>query len=351
MRRALWTVNVATACVIFLGSAAFSQSAPFYQGKTLRIIVASATGAGNDLRTRLFARHAPKHISGRPQIVVENMPGAGGLRARNYIYGIAKPDGMTIAQILRGTAFQQAIGDPEVRYKADRFHWLGNLTTGAAVCIIRLDRGGLDLKEAVKRSAEHQLRNAESGVTSTGAVIATLVREFTGLNLKVVTGYAGGSAIDLAIERGEADMRCGLVWSSAKARHRDWFERLGSKQPFASVLVQISENRIRELADVPTLIELAPDPAWRGVAEAITYTYENAYPMLTPPGVPADLVATLRKAFWATVHDPEYLAEGKRMGFVEDEPLPGEKVQKTIKQILDVPDEAKGRLRRVMGLK
>jgi tripartite-type tricarboxylate transporter receptor subunit TctC len=117
------------------------------------------------------------------------------------------------------------------------------------------------------------------------------------------------------------------------------------------VLVQISENRIRELADVPTLIELAPDPAWRGVAEAITYTYENAYPMLTPPGVPADLVATLRKAFWATVHDPEYLAEGKKLGFIDDEPLPGEKVQKTIKQILDIPDEAKGRLRKLLGMK
>lgn len=351
MRRVFSIFGLATVCLVFLANTGFSQSAPFYQRKTLRIIVASATGAGNDLRTRLFARHAPKHIPGRPDIVVENMPGAGGLRARNYVYSIAKPDGLMIAQILRGTAFQEAIGDPEVRYKADRFNWLGNLTTGAAVCIVRLDRGGENLKEAVKRSAEHQLRNAESGVTSTGAVVASLLREFTGLNLNVVTGYAGGSAIDLAIQRGEADMRCGLVWSSAKARHKDWFKRLGSKEPFASVLVQISENRLQELSDVPTLIELAHDPAWRSVAEAITYTYENAYPMLTPPGVPGELVATLRKAFWATVHDPEYLAEGKKLGFLDDEPLPGEKVQKTIKQILDIPDEAKGRLRKLLGMK
>jgi tripartite-type tricarboxylate transporter receptor subunit TctC len=337
--------------LMFHGGAALAQPHPFYKGKTLQIVVASATGAGNDLRTRLFARHAPKHIPGKPDIVVQNMPGAGGLRARNFLYNIAKPDGLTIAQILRGTAFQEAIGDPEVRYKAERFQWLGNLTTGAAVCIVRMDRGGRNLKEAIKRSANGQLRNAESGSTSTGAVVATLVKEFTGLNLKVVTGYSGGSAIDLAIERGEADMRCGLVWSSAKARHGDWFERLGSKEPFAAVLVQISENRLRDLSDVPTLIELAPDPNWRGVAEAITFTYENAYPMLAPPELTSQLVGILRKAFWATVHDPEYIAEGKKMGFVDDEPLPGEKVQKMIKQILDVPEESKARLRKLLELK
>ncbi|HWP59836.1 MAG TPA: tripartite tricarboxylate transporter substrate-binding protein [Candidatus Acidoferrales bacterium] len=327
-----------------------AQPEPFYKGKTLQIVVGSATGAGNDMRTRLFARHLPKHLPGAPNVIVQNMPGAGGLRARNYVYNIVKPDGLTIAQILRGTAFQEAIGDPEVKYKADRFNWLGNLTADSAVCIARIDRAGTNLKEAIRRAAESQLRNAESGSTSTGAVIATLVREFTGLNLKVVTGYAGGSAIDLAIERGEADMRCGLVWSSAKTRHGDWFRELGSKTPFAAPLVQISENRLRDLPDVPTLIELAPDRSWRGVAEAITFTYENAYPMLAPPGVPDELVALLRKAFWATVHDPEYRAEAKKMKFLDDEPVPGEKVQKIVKQILEIPDEAKTRLRKLLGL-
>jgi tripartite-type tricarboxylate transporter receptor subunit TctC len=351
MRLSIYVINAVMLCLTFLGGTALSQSDSFYKGKTLQIVVASATGAGNDLRTRLFARHAPRYIPGKPDIVVQNMPGAGGLRARNYLYNIAKPDGLTIAQILRGTAFQEAIGDPEVRYKSDRFHWIGNLTTGAAVCIVRMDRGGRNLKEAIDRSANNQLRNAESGNTSTGAVIAVLVKEFTGLNLKVVTGYSGGSAIDLAIERGEADMRCGLVWSSAKARHGDWFKRLGSKEPFAAVLVQISENRLRDLADVPTLVELAPDSSWRGVAEAITFTYENAYPMLAPPEVPNQVAEILRKAFWATVHDPEYNAEGKKMGFVDDEPLPGEKVQKMIKQILDIPDESKARLRKLLNLK
>jgi tripartite-type tricarboxylate transporter receptor subunit TctC len=340
-----------TLCFLISSGTALSQADPFYKGKTLQIVVASATGAGNDIRTRQFARHAPKHIPGKPEIIVKNMPGAGGLRARNYVYNLAKPDGFTIAQILRGTAFQEAIGDPEVRYKADRFNWLGNLTTGAAVCIIRVDRGGKNLKEAVKRAASNQLRNGESGGTTTGAIIATLVREFTGLNLKVVTGYAGGSSIDLAIERGEVDMRCGLVWSSAKARNGDWFKRQGGKEPFAAVLLQISENRLPDLVDVPTLIEIAPDPNWRGVAEAITFTYENAYPMLTPPGVPAEVVGILRKAFWATVHDPEYIAEGKKLGFVEDEPLPGDKVQKMIKQILDIPEESKSRLRKLLELK
>jgi tripartite-type tricarboxylate transporter receptor subunit TctC len=278
------------------------------------------------------------------------MPGGGGLRARNYLYNVVKPDGLTIAQILRGTELQEAVGDPGVKYKADRFHWIGNLTTGDAICVVRIDRGGNTLQEAIKRASQSPLRNAESGGSSIGAVAALLVKQFTGLNLNVVAGYEGGSAIDLAIERGEADMRCGLIWSSAKARHADWFKQLGSKNPFAAVIVQIAENRLPELPEVPTLLELAPDRSWRAVAEGITFTYENAYPMLGPPGLPDGVVKILRKAFWDTVSDPEYIAESKKAGFADDQPVSGEKVQRTVKQILDIPEEGKARLRKLLGL-
>jgi tripartite-type tricarboxylate transporter receptor subunit TctC len=332
------------------GGSAVAQTEGFYKGKNLLIIVASGPGAGNDLQTRIFARHAPKYLPGNPNIIVENMPGAGGLRARNHLYNLVKPDGFTIAQILRGTELQEAIGDPNVKYKSDRFNWLGNLTTGDAICAARIDRAGLTLEEAAKRSAANPLRNAESGTTSIGAVAALLIKEFAGVNLNVVTGYSGGSAIDLAIERGEADMRCGLIWSSAKARHSDWFKQLGAKKPFATVLVQIADKRLPELADVPTLVELAPDPTWRAVAETITFTYENAYPMLAPPGMADPLVKMLRKAFWDTVQDPQYIAESKKAGFADNEPLPGDRVQAVATRILAVPDEAKTRLKKLLGM-
>jgi len=224
------------------------------------------------------------------------------------------------------------------------------LTSDAAICMVRIDRGGRTLKETIQRSAENQLRNAESSSSSPGAAIALLLKEFTGINLKVVAGYAGGSAIDLAIERGEADMRCGLIWSSARARHSQWIKELGSKNPFAAVITQIAEKRESDLPDVPTLIELAPDPSWRAVAEAITFTYVNAYPMLAPPGINEGLVKILRKAFWDTVRDPQYLSEAKKTGFIDDEPVQGERVQSTKKQILNISDEAKTRLRRLLGL-
>lgn len=342
------------AILALLGASIASRSvfaqAGFYQGKDLLIVVASGPGAGNDLRTRLFARHAAKHLPGKPNIIVENMPGAGGLRARNHLYNIVKPDGFTIAQILRGTAFQEMLGDPGVKYKADRFNWLGNLTAGEAICAARIDRAGNTLEEAVKRSAMTPVRDAESGGTSIGAIVALLLKEFTGIKLNVVSGYPGGSAIDLAIERGEADMRCGLVWSSAKARHADWFKELGSTKPFASVIVQISEKRLRDLPNVPTLSELATDSSWRSVAEAVTFTYQNAYPMLGPPGLPKDIVDMLRKAFWETVKDPEYVADSEKAGFTNDEPIPGDKVQEIIKQILGVPVESKARLKKIVGL-
>jgi tripartite-type tricarboxylate transporter receptor subunit TctC len=350
MRRTVLVAAVAVFGAIAAGHWAFAQTEGFYKGKTLQIIVASGPGAGNDIQTRIFARHAPKYLPGNPNIIVENMAGAGGLRARNHVYNLVKPDGFTIAQIIRGTELQEAIGDPGVKYKSDRFNWLGNLSTGDAVCVARIDRAGLTLQEAVKRSAASQLRNAESGSTTIGAVAALLIKEFAGINLKVVSGYAGGSAMDLAIERGEADMRCGLIWSSAKARHADWFKELGSKKPFASVIVQIADKRLPELGDVPTLTELAPDPNWRAVAETITLTYENAYPMLAPPGMSDGLVKMLRKGFWDTVQDPQYIAELKKAGFGDNEPLPGERVQGVVKRILEIPDEAKTRLRKLLGI-
>jgi len=350
MTRWLHSVTATVLCSMLMIGLAQAQPDAFYKGKTLRIIVGSPPGAGNDMRTRLFARHAPKHLPGKPEIVVENMGSAGGQIARNYLFNVAKPDGLTIAQIIRGTELQEAVGAPEVKYKAERFHWLGNLTSDAAICMVRIDRGGSTLRETVQRSLDNQLRNAESSSSSPGAVVALLLKEFIGLNLKVVTGYAGGSAIDLAIERGEADMRCGLVWSSARARHANWIKELGSKKPFTAVIVQIAEKRVADLPDVSTLIELAPDTSWRAVAEAITLTYENAYPMLAPPGMPDGLVKLLRKAFWDTVHDPQYTSEAKKTGFLDDEPLPGEKVQSTVKRILNIPDEAKTRLRKILGL-
>jgi hypothetical protein len=145
-------------------------------------------------------------------------------------------------------------------------------------------------------------------------------------------------------------MRCGVIWSSARARHADWFKEVGSKKPFAAVIVQTAEKRRADLPDVSTLIELAPDPSWRAVAETITFTYENAYPMLAPPGIPDGLVKILRKAFWDTVHDPEYLSDAKKTGFGEDEPLRGEKVQSNVNHILNTPVEAKTRLRKLLGL-
>jgi tripartite-type tricarboxylate transporter receptor subunit TctC len=350
MRRIILIVAIALLGGPIAARSGFAQTEGFYKGKTLQIIVASGPGAGNDMQTRTFARHAPKYLPGNPTIIVENMPGAGGLRARNHVYNIVKPDGFTIAQIIRGTELQEAIGDPNVKYKSDRFNWLGNLTTGEAICAARIDRAGVTLQEAAKRSAVNPLRNAESGSASIGAVAALLIKEFAGVNLNVVTGYAGGAAIDLAIERGEADMRCGLIWSSAKARHTNWFKELGSKNPFAAVLVQIADKRLRELPNVPTLVELAPDPTWRAVAETITFTYENAYPMLAPPGMAEPLVKMLRKAFWDTVQDRDYIAEAKKIGFADNEPLPGEKVQAVAKRILEVPDEAKARLKKLLGI-
>ena len=353
-RQQSYTLMLTATAWIFLGltpgtlGSAQAQTKPFYEGKIIRIIVGSGPGGGNDIRTRLFSRHAPRHIAGKPQMIVENMGGGGGLRARNYLYKIAKPDGLTIAEIIRGTGLQDAINEPAAHFKADKFNWIGNLTVAQAICIGRIDRVGKNLKEAIKRSKKTQLRNAESSASSTGAAAGKLVRKFTGMDTRLVVGYRGGARIDLALQKGEADMRCGFVWGSAKTRKKHWFKRLGAKKPFASVLVQIATKRHHELSDIPTLMELAPTKSWRAVAEMLTLTYRNAYPLLAPPGVPKRLVKILRDAFWATVNDPQYLTDARKIGYLDDVPLRGEEVQALINKILSASKEIKDRMAKII---
>ena len=233
---------VATAWISLGYSLGGAQAEPFYAGKTIRVLVGSGPGAGNDIRTRLFASHASKHIPGNPKLIVENMAGGGGLRTRNYLYNIAKPNGLTIAEIIRGTGLQHAIKEPAARFKADEFNWLGNLTTAQAICIGAIDRVGNSLEEAIKRSKKTQLRDGESSSASTGAAIGKLLRKFTGMDTRLVVGYRGGAKIDLTLQKGEIDLRCGFVWSSAKTRKKHWFKRLGSKKPFATVVLANGVN-------------------------------------------------------------------------------------------------------------
>jgi tripartite-type tricarboxylate transporter receptor subunit TctC len=144
-------------------------------------------------------------------------------------------------------------------------------------------------------------------------------------------------------------MRCGFVWSSAKTRKKHWFKRLGSEKPFASLLIQVATERHPELSDVPTLIELAPDQESKDVAEMLTLTYRNAYPMLAPPGTPENIVKILRDAFWATVHDPQYLADAKKIGYLDDEPLKGEDVQKLIGKIVSSPEKSRKLMAKIVS--
>ena len=325
---------------------AAAQAPPFYQGKTIRIVIGSSTGGGYDLWARVLARYYGKYIPGNPTILVQNMPGAASIVATNYLYNVAKPDGLTLGALLPATYFDQLVGRKEVQFDFAKIPWIGSPEQNDIIHYMRADSPYKSIDDI--RKAKEPPRCGSSGTGTTGFYIPRLLDEVLGTKHVVVAGYPGGSEIDLAVERGEVHCWSPLVATYfGREPYISW-----QKKNYVRVVVQFGVQRDPRLADVPTIYELmdhykTPE-AGKRLTRVILVAATLGRPIAVTPGIPAERLKLLRDAYQKTLKDPELIAETKRQRWDID-PLTGEEMEKLAKEVMAQPKDVIERMKWVLG--
>jgi tripartite-type tricarboxylate transporter receptor subunit TctC len=312
--------------------------ADFYHGKTLNLIVGTSSGNDYDFRGRLLARHLARHIPGEPTIVPQNMPGAGGIKAANYLAAIAPHDGTVLHMIMSNMMSSEAVGAQGVQFDARKFLWIGNTSSTPNVTVAWYKSGVTSIEQVKTR----QLIVGAPGGTA-GVIYATAMNGLLGTKFKIVTGYPGGNEVNLAMERGEIDGRASNSWASWKSTHPDWV-----KDKKIVVLVQVGLKRSPDLADVPLLNELAGNDLERQVMTFLSADTAIARSLVAAPDTPPDRIAALRRAFDATMRDPDFLAEADK-ATLDVVPMSGEEAQKIADSIVNTPPEVVARAKLLLG--
>jgi tripartite-type tricarboxylate transporter receptor subunit TctC len=310
------------------------STAQFFKGRQITVIVGSSAGGGYDIYARLLARHMPKYIPGNPGMVVTNMAGAGSNTAAAHLFNVAPKDGTAIGA-LQNSAVMDALLDAllgdarRLRHDATKFVHLGSATTDHYVCIARSDAPVKTFKDAL---TQELLIGASQPGTSTRDYPAML-NNMTGAKIRQVTGYPGTREITLAIEKNEVQGLCGFSWSSLNAQRPDWV-----KSGFIRVIVQEHDKGHPDLnrMGVPVAVDFAKTPENRQIMELVYSSETFGRPYMLAPGVPADRVAALRKAFLETMRDSELLADAQRIGIAID-PISGDKLQALAANIFATP--------------
>jgi tripartite-type tricarboxylate transporter receptor subunit TctC len=295
------------------------------QGKSLTIIVGSPPGGGYDTFGRLIAEHFGKFIPGRCSIVVQNMPGAGSLRAANFLFQQAPSDGMTIGMIQANLVLNQAFGSDNVNYDLRKFHWLGRIDTSVETTIALRSSGVATIQDA----KAYQITLAAATANGLTAGFPRVMNAIVGTKFKIIPGYGGMAAIALAVERGE--VQGGHMTGSMLLREkRDWLA--GDK---VSVLVQYSQIRDTSFPNVPAMVEFAENPEQKKLLSLFAALTDIGRTLVAPPGVTKERVVTLRAALVSMVKDGAFVADAKQRQ-IELDTLPGEDLQQLVESSLDV---------------
>lgn len=324
--------NLLAVLAFALGSlpASADPIADFYKGKTVTVLIGVGVGGEYDLHARLVARHLGKHIPGNPTIVPQNMTGAGGLLMANYLYEVAPKDGTTIGMLGNNFPAQQAVGTRGIKFDSARYGWIGSISPTVETMATWKTTGVRTLDEAKQKEVV-------AGATGRGAITYTLpamLNELAGTKFKIVTGYQGGNAVNLAMERGEVGAR-NNTWSSWKVTKRAWLDNKD-----IHVLVQAGPKAAD--LDAPTIEEVLKNENDRKVAMLIVSGTRLGRPLGTPPGVPPERLKALREAFLAVMKDPEFLKEAQ-FSNIEVDPVRGEDMAKVVEEVLATPPAEKER--------
>jgi tripartite-type tricarboxylate transporter receptor subunit TctC len=337
--------GLAAAWTLVIGSSqsvsAQEDVAAFYRGKQIRIVVGSAAGGGYDLFARIVARHLANHIPGSPTIIVQNLAAAGGLVMTNQLFAIGPKDGTVIGAPINGIPTAPLLQPNAARFDAVRLNWLGSTNREPYVAFVWHTA-------PVRSIAELATTEVVVGATAPGTTMADfplLVNDILGLRFKVVRGYESTPQINHAIERGEVQGMGGIGWASVKAQTPHWIA-----EGKIRVIAQYGLKRYAELADVPTMLELARSDADRAAMRMLFARTEYGRPYFLPPDVPAERVQALRRAFDATMRDAAFVADVARLR-LEVDPMTGEEVQALVAQLADTPPDVVARVRAALEVK
>src|SRR5438093_1436520 len=327
---------------------ACAQEEAFYKGKTIKVLVGTTAGSLYDLWARTIAAHIGKQIPGNPETLVQSMPGASHKIATNYLYNVAKPDGLTIiGSILPGVYMDQLVGRPEVKFDWAKFVWIGSPVKSESQMTMRADTPYKSIDDM--RNAKEPVRCGSTGTSGSDYLLSRLLEEILPpLKIHSVLGYAGGPELDLAIERREILCRTFTIETFfAREPYITW-----KKKGFVRNLYQTGRKRDPRLADTPTLHEIMDrnktTESGRRLATVILAHGSMGRPIFTSPGTPPDRVKILRDAYDKMLKDPVFLDDIKKKNF-ELDPISGEELDAMVKEVMTQPPEIIDRLKKLLG--
>lgn len=310
----------------------------FYRGRQMEMIIGYSPGGTYDLYARLVARFLGDFIPGKPTIVPRNMPGAGSRAAVKWVYSVGPKDGTVLATADQSLSVEQAMGDKQVDFDTTKLIYIGNPNADNNTTAAWYTSGIKTIEDAKKRTV---VVGATGG--STSSQYPKAMNALLGTKFKIIIGYPGGNDINLAMEKGEVEVRGSNAWGSWKSTRPDWL-----RDHKINILVQIGLTKARDLPEVPLLIDLAKNDGDRAIFRLLSAPTTIGRPVFTSPGVPAERVKALRAAFDAMIRDPAFLAAAEKEHF-DINPISGEEMQRIVEQIVATPKPIADRLQQIIG--
>ena len=336
MRAFRWLL---AAVLVFGAAAAHGEDlADAYKGKQIKLIISSAVGGGYDAYSRTVARYWGNHIPGNPTIVPQNMPGAGGVKAGNYLWEAASKDGLTVGNLQNTVPFEPLLGNKLALFDTNKFNWLGSPSKEVALLAVWYTVPVNTIADAKR----HELIMGASGANSTPAFYARVLQAVFDIKIKLIVGYPGQTEALLGTEKGENEGYPSAFWSSLKVVKPDWIKDKKLKFP-----VQYALEPHPDLKDVPFALDIIANAEDKQLMEVASAQLTLGRPMLAPPGVAAERIAMLRTSLAATFKDPAYLADCEKQRLECDAPVTGEQMQSILKRAYDTPEPVLNRLRKI----
>ncbi len=324
-------VRAALAAVAVLGlcaPAAAQSGADFYRGKTIRFLVGYGAGTGYDVYMRVVQRHMGKHLPGKPTVIPENMPGAGGLVMTNYLYNVAARDGTVIGMPSRDLVTEPLHGNEAAKFDALKFNWIGSVSSDVALCLGWRASGANTLQDAMTR----EIKLGGNGPQTGSGVMPRMLNALIGTKFKTYNGYPDSAAVGMAMEQGEVEGYCGFTLGSVRSARPQWLEK-----NLVSIMMQMAPVSHPDLKTTPNPQDLLKDEDARQAYLLVWGAGGMGRPIAAPPGVPADRVAALRRAFQDVLADPAFLEDVKTSRIDVDGPTDGAAVEALIRQLYATP--------------